>query len=123
MHHFVDLAWPFGLQFAEWFEPFLNASTPVHPYAAKEVDGRVNDVQELLVQLKANGWTLAAIADEMGTHYNTVQKWSAGHRSPANSGAVIQVLEGLLRRRRVPKQRRYGPDAPQRRPRKDPAES
>jgi len=24
-----------NLQFVQWFEPFLNASTPVHPYAAK----------------------------------------------------------------------------------------
>ncbi len=24
-----------NLQFGEWFEPFLNASTPVHPYAAE----------------------------------------------------------------------------------------
>ena len=23
-----------NLQFGEWFEPFLNASTPIHPYAA-----------------------------------------------------------------------------------------
>ena len=27
-----------NLQFNEWFEPFLNATTPVHPYAAEEVD-------------------------------------------------------------------------------------
>ncbi len=26
------------LQFGQWFEPFLNASTPVHPYAAEEVE-------------------------------------------------------------------------------------
>ena len=25
-----------NLQFDQWFEPFLNASTPVHPYAAEE---------------------------------------------------------------------------------------
>ena len=27
-----------NLQFDQWFEPFLNASTPIHPYAAEEVD-------------------------------------------------------------------------------------
>ena len=27
-----------NLQFDQWFEPFLNASTPVHPYAAEETD-------------------------------------------------------------------------------------
>ena len=26
-----------NLQFDQWFEPFLNATTPVHPYAADEV--------------------------------------------------------------------------------------
>ena len=27
-----------NLQFDQWFEPFLNATTPVHPYAADEVN-------------------------------------------------------------------------------------
>ena len=27
-----------NLQFDQWFEPFLNASTPIHPYAAEEMD-------------------------------------------------------------------------------------
>jgi len=27
-----------NLQFDQWFEPFLNASTPIHPYAADEGD-------------------------------------------------------------------------------------
>ncbi len=27
-----------NLQFDQWFEPFLNASTPVHPYAAEEAN-------------------------------------------------------------------------------------
>ncbi len=27
-----------NLQFDQWFEPFLNASTPVHPYVTEEVD-------------------------------------------------------------------------------------
>ena len=27
-----------NLQFDQWFEPFLNASTPVHPYAAEGVE-------------------------------------------------------------------------------------
>ena len=27
-----------NLQFDQWFEPFLNASTPIHPYVAEESD-------------------------------------------------------------------------------------
>ena len=33
----VDEEMAFGnLQFDKWFEPFLNASTPVHPYTAED---------------------------------------------------------------------------------------
>ena len=27
-----------NIQFDKWFEPFLNATMPIHPYAAEEVD-------------------------------------------------------------------------------------
>jgi transcriptional regulator with XRE-family HTH domain len=67
----------------------------------------MNEVQQLLGQLKANGWTLAAIADEVGVHYNTVQKWSAGDRTPTNARAVLRELERLTRRKRIPKRKRY----------------
>ena len=67
----------------------------------------MNEAQELLVQLKERGWTMAAVADELDTHYNTVQKWAAGDRSPANATAVKHELERLLARRRVPKGKRY----------------
>jgi hypothetical protein len=67
----------------------------------------MNEIQEVLEQLKQNGWTLAAIADELGVHYNTVQRWDAGTRSPANARAVVHESERLLTRRRVPKKKRY----------------
>ena len=67
----------------------------------------MNEVQELLVRLRAKGWTLAAIADELETHYNTVQKWAAGDRWPANAKAVRHELERLLVRSRIPKGKRY----------------
>jgi ribosome-binding protein aMBF1 (putative translation factor) len=70
-------------------------------------NGFMNEVQEVLRRLKENGWTLAAIADEVGAHYNTVQRWDAGTRVPANSRAVVHELERLLTRRRVPKRKRY----------------
>ena len=67
----------------------------------------MNEVQELLFRLRAKGWTLAAIADELDTHYNTVQKWAGGQRSPANATAVRHELERLLTRQRIPKGKRY----------------
>src|SRR5918996_2693903 len=74
--------------------------------------GLMNEVQDVLQQLKENGWTLAAIADEVGAHYNTVQRWDAGTRVPANSRAVVHELERLLTRRRVPKKKRYKRNPP-----------
>jgi transcriptional regulator with XRE-family HTH domain len=73
-------------------------------------------VQEVLQRLRGNGWTLAAVADELGVHYNTVQKWAAGDRSPANARPVLRELDRLLTRRRIPKRKRYAgkrnPSAP-----------
>jgi IS30 family transposase len=74
--------------------------------------GLMNEVQDVLQQLKENGWTLAAIADEVGVHYNTVQRWDGGTRVPANSRAVVHELERLLTRRRVPKKKRYKRNPP-----------
>lgn len=67
----------------------------------------MNDVQEKLAQLQINGWTLAALADELGLTVNAVEKWKAGARFPANPKATLAMLDQLARRKRVPKQRRY----------------
>jgi transcriptional regulator with XRE-family HTH domain len=67
----------------------------------------MNEVQQVLGRLKANGWTLAAIADELGVHYNTVQKWAAGDRTPTNGRAVLHELGRLTGRKRIPKRKRY----------------
>jgi IS30 family transposase len=74
--------------------------------------GLMNEVQDVLQRLKENGWTLAAIADEVGVHYNTVQRWDGGTRVAANSRAVVHELERLLTRRRVPKKKRYKRNPP-----------
>ena len=66
----------------------------------------MNVVQERLADLEWKGWSLAAIADEMGIAYNTVQKWKAGDRYPSTAKAVLQSLEILCKRKRVPKRRR-----------------
>ncbi len=67
----------------------------------------MNNVQEKIAQLQAKGWTLAAIADEIGMARNTVEKWKAGDRNPRGQKMVLASLESLLRRKRIPKKRRY----------------
>ena len=57
--------------------------------------------------LQAKGWTLAAIADEVGVTVNAVEKWKAGQRHPSNVRAVTAFLDALASRKRIPKRRRY----------------
>ena len=67
----------------------------------------MNDRSEKITQLHEKSWTLAAIADELGVTVNAVEKWKAGDRYPSNAKLVLNALDGLARRRRIPKQRRY----------------
>ena len=67
----------------------------------------MNEAQTKLAELQANGWTLAAIADEIGVTVNAVEKWKAGARNPANIKGVLMLLDQLAQRKRIPKQRRY----------------
>ena len=63
-------------------------------------------VQDLLAELKAAGWTKAAIKDELSVAYYSVVRWEQG-RQPANGVAVETMLRQLTKRKRVPKKRRY----------------
>jgi hypothetical protein len=67
----------------------------------------MNDIQSKIAQLESNGWTLAAIASELDITVNAVDKWKAGDRYPANSKAILRLLDALSQRKRIPKQRRY----------------
>ena len=67
----------------------------------------MNDVQNNIDVLQERGWTLAALADELGVTTNAVEKWKAGNRYPRNAKAVLIVLELLSERKRIPKKRRY----------------
>ena len=67
----------------------------------------VNDIQELLVQLKTGGWTKAALSDELGVSYDSVERWERGTIPRNSKGVVLQLQELLKRRRTVPKRRRY----------------
>ena len=68
---------------------------------------RVNEVQQRLANLQGKGWTLAAIADELGVTVNAVEKWKAGQRQPSNAKGVYRILDHLMERKQAPKQRRY----------------
>jgi len=67
----------------------------------------MKDVQTKITRLQKKGWTLAAIANEVGVTVNAVEKWKAGDRYPANSKAVISLLEKIEQKKRIPKKRRY----------------
>ena len=66
----------------------------------------MNAVQVMISNLEGKGWTLAAIARTVGVSYNAVQKWKAGDRRPSNYQVVLERLESLCHRRRIPKRRR-----------------
>ena len=70
------------------------------------------EVQDLITELRAKGWTVAAIADELGVDYRSVIRWQTGQRSPSNVVGVRAVLSGLLQRRRIPKRKRYKRNPP-----------
>ena len=67
----------------------------------------MNEVQRRLKALEEKGWTQAAIADELGLTVNAVFKWKVGDRTPNNMKSIVAHLDSLLKKRRVPKQRRY----------------
>ena len=74
----------------------------------------MDDVQDVVAALVNKGWSLAAIADELGVHAETVMRWKAGTHQPTNAKPVILVLEGLRRRQKVPKRKRYTKSPPAR---------
>ena len=71
----------------------------------------MTEFQAKLEQLIGRGWTKAVLADAVGVHQVTIRRWQLGTRAPENAKMVLLGLEQLLRRRRVPKKRRYAPGA------------
>ena len=67
----------------------------------------MNDVQESISELRLKGWTIAAIADELGMARISVAQWVEGRRYPANGKLVREALSRLLNRKRIPKKKRY----------------
>lgn len=66
-----------------------------------------SEIQSKIAELVEKGWTLAAIADELGVTSDTVELWRAGKRNPTNAKAVLLMLDKVLKKKRIPKQRRY----------------
>jgi len=67
----------------------------------------MNEIQTKIAELHEKGWTLAAIADELEVTVNAVEKWKAGDRQPQNSKGVLMLLDQLMNKKRIPKQKRY----------------
>jgi hypothetical protein len=82
----------------------------------------MNEVQTLVNDLVKQGWTIAAIADTLGVSWETVKYWQQGKHPPRSPQAIVMALT-MLKSQEPPLKRRYGPDAPQRRPKKNPTES
>src|SRR5919106_56512 len=78
----------------------------------------MEELKRLLSELMTRGWTYAAMADELGIRWDSVRSWHLGTHSPRASHAIMLTLQGLKEREPPPK-RRYGPDAPQRQPKKE----
>ncbi len=72
----------------------------------------MNDVQNKLLELKDRGWTMAAIADELDVSHMTVFRWQKGMGNADNSRSVLHMLDTLMKRKRIPKQRRRGSSTP-----------
>ena len=66
----------------------------------------MNDVQKLIQQLQGEGWTLAAIADEVGMSWRTLKRWESGETYPDTSRPVVLALD-ILMKRKPPPRRRY----------------
>lgn len=66
-----------------------------------------SEIQSKIAELVDKGWTLAAIADELGVTSDTVELWKAGRRNPTNAKAVLAMLDTVSKKKQIPKQRRY----------------
>lgn len=77
----------------------------------KQLDGM--EIQSRISELVERGWTLAAIADELGVTSDTVELWKAGKRKPTNERGILLMLDKVAEKKRIPKKRRYAPGSRQ----------
>jgi hypothetical protein len=67
----------------------------------------MSDIQDKLSQLQEKGWTISALADELGQARVTLDKWKTGERYPANPKAILAMIDQISKMKKVPKQKRY----------------
>lgn len=65
----------------------------------------MNEIQRKLAELTGKGWTLVAIADDIGEMWLTVYRWQVGKTHPDNSESVMSALNDLLTRKNIPEPR------------------
>jgi hypothetical protein len=71
-------------------------------------------VSNALADLQEQGWTLTAVADELGIDLLTVYRWRDGTTVPADPGAALSRVEGLNGQMRPWPRNRCGRSAPER---------
>ena len=71
----------------------------------------MDEIRERLLALKERGWTMAAVADELGVSNIAVFTWQKGTRKAENALSVLYKLDSLLTKKRIPKRRRRGSGA------------
>lgn len=67
----------------------------------------MNEIQAKIAQLEEKGWTLASIADELEVTPDTVENWRANRRNATNAKGMLIMLDNLLKKKRIPKKKRY----------------
>ena len=67
--------------------------------------GLMENVRLAIMELRASGWTLAAIARALSVTRRTIDRWFTEDGDPANPGPVLVALR-QLERRNVPPRRR-----------------
>ena len=65
----------------------------------------MNDIQSVVADLREKGWTQKAIADELGTAWQTVHRWGSGQTYPPTSKPILAALESLADKKPPPKRR------------------
>lgn len=103
----MGLSIPFAIIFKEMLKIFIYSID--NGILCMVICRHMNDVQARIARLEEKGWTLAALADddELGVAHITVEKWKTGDRYPRPDKPILDALDRIAKRKRIPKKRRY----------------